>query len=113
MLQAFTEKGENTHYHQRQSMSYYVKSQYVFLLLYETKREMLEKKNRVIRRLFSIAMQGPIIPFTLDIETHSNLWDCQITAADENMLETLLTSGEGLMEEGIMKKRETMKRNGM
>lgn len=103
MLQAFTEKGENTHYHQRQSMSYYIKSQYVFLLLYETKTEMLEKKSRVIKRLFSKATQGPIIPFTLDMQTHSNLWDCQITTADENMMETLLTSGEGLMENGIMK----------
>lgn len=52
MLQAFTEKGENTHYHQRQSMSYYIKSQYVFLLLYETKTEMLEKKSRVIKTIF-------------------------------------------------------------
>lgn len=113
MLQAFTEKGENTHYHQRQSMSHYIKSQYVFLLLYETKTEMVEKKSRVIRRLISIATHGPIIPFTLDLQTHSNLWDCQITAADENMVETLLNSDEGLMEDGIMKKRETMKRKGM
>lgn len=104
MLQVFTEKGENTHYHQRQSMSYYIKSQYVFLLFYETKTEMLEKQSRITRRLFSIATHGSIIPFTLDLQTHSNLWDCQITAADENMVETLLTSGEGLMEDGIMKK---------
>ena len=101
MLQAFTEKGENTHYHQRQSMSYYIKSQYVFLLFYETKTEMLEKQSRIVRRLFSIATHGSIIPFALDLQTHSNLWDCQITAADENMVETLLTSGEGLMEDGL------------
>lgn len=105
MLQAFTEKGENTHYHQRQSMSYYIKSQYVFLLIYETKTEMLEKKSGVIRRLFSKAAQGPIIPFTLDMQPHSNLWDCQITAVDEYMTETLLTSGEGLIENDIMKQQ--------
>lgn len=74
MLQAFTEKGENIHYHQRQSVSYYIKSHYVFLLLYETKTEMLEKKDRVMRRLLLIATQGPIIPFTLNMQTHSNLW---------------------------------------
>lgn len=113
MLQAFTEKGEDTRYHQRQSMSYSNKSQYVFLLLYETKTEMLEKKSRVLRRLFSMATQGPIIPFTLDMQPHSNLWDCQISAADENTMETSLTSGEGLMEDGIMKKREIMERKGM
>lgn len=113
MLQAFTEKGENTHYHQRQSMSYSIKSQNVFLLLYETKTEMLEKKSRVLRRLFSIATQGPIIPFTLDMQPHSTFWDCQISAVDENTMETSLTSGQGLMEDGIMKKREIMERKGM
>lgn len=86
-------------------MSYYLKSQYVFLLLYETKTKMLEKKSRVIRRLLSIATHGPIIPFTLDLQTHGNLCDCRITAADENMVEILLTSDEGLMEDGIMKKK--------
>lgn len=106
MLQAFTEKGENIHYHQRQSVSYYIKSHYVFLLLYETKTEMLEKKDRVMRRLLLIATQGPIIPFTLNMQTHSNLWGWQITAVNENMVETLLTSGEGLLKDGIKKKKE-------
>lgn len=45
----------------------FVKSEYVLLLLYETKTGMLEKKSRVIKRLFSIATQVPIIPFTLDM----------------------------------------------